>query len=454
MTVFSTGLKTLPILLLTAACAAVGPNPEGTAPPAVPTGFVGGDGTPVATVAQTKFWADYRDTTLSNIIERGLAQNLNVLAANQRIQVASAAAQATGVAASQVQGSLTGQRERSGGDNIQASTSNGGALSASFVFDMFGGQQRARQAASASLLSAEAGAQTTRLAWIAEVISAYSDARYYQESMALTRNLVATRQQTVSVTRNKLDLGSATDFEVAQAEALLATARADLPTQEAAFNAQVFRLATLLNEPAGPLMAQLQRGASMLRVPAPPRIGVPADLLRNRPDVRAAEHDLVAAMATVGVAQAALYPSLSLTGSATSTGGSDMWSFGPRISLPLLNQGLLRATHNQRVAQAELAETTWRSSITTAVGDVQTQNSNLQRYRQQVGALEAAVTSYERAYELAQRNFEAGSLGLLDLLEVDRALAAARISLASARNTAAKSWASLNIAVGAGAAPQ
>ncbi|WP_273688836.1 efflux transporter outer membrane subunit [Ketogulonicigenium vulgare] len=453
MTFLGKGLTTLPILLLTAACVAVGPDPQSTPAPVVPTTFVGGDGAALPAVAQTAFWADYRDSTLTAIITRGLSQNLDVLAANQRIDAARAAAAATGIMASQGSSSLGTQRTRTSGDGIPTTEANTSTLSAAFVFDLFGGQLRAREAASASLMSAEAGAQTTRLAWLAEVISAYGNARYYQEAMTLTRNTIATRERTVEVTRNKLNVGTATDFEVAQVEALLAASRADLPTQEAAFNAQIFSLAALLNEPAGPLMAQMQRGASMLRVPAAPRVGVPADLLRNRPDVRAAEHDLVAAMANIGVAEASLYPSLTLSGTATATSGTDVFSFGPSISLPLLNQGTLRATRDQRIALADQAQTAWRASVVSAIANVQTQNSNLQRYRQQLSALEAAVASYDRAFELAQRNFEEGSLALLDLLEVDRSRASARLSLAAARNTAAQSWASLNIAIGAGANP-
>lgn len=138
------------------------------------------------------------------------------------------------------------------------------------MFDLFGGARRAREGAEAAEAAARAQAEVTRLAWLAEVISAYSDARYYQQALALTRDTIAAREATLSVNNTMLGLGSATDLDVAQTTALLQTARADLPNFEALFNAQVYRLSTLLNLQAAPLMAQMRRGAPALRIPPGP----------------------------------------------------------------------------------------------------------------------------------------------------------------------------------------
>ncbi len=414
------------------------------------TRFVGGDAEAIGAVAAEQWWLTYKDATLTQFVTRGLAQNLDVMAANEAIRKAQAELRATGVN-SAASGSLSAASTTSGGEG-SSSTSNSGTLGAAFVLDLFGGIKRERESASASLTAAKAEAETVRLAWLAELLSAYSNARYYQEVMALTRTTISTRNETVEITRSQLEAGAATEYEVAEAQALLSTARASLPQYAALFDANIYAIATLLNEPASPIVAQMQKGAPQLRTPGNARTGVPADLLRNRPDVRSAEADLAAAMANVGVAEAALYPSLSLTGSVGRTDNANAWSFGPQFSLPVFNQGALRASRDAQISTAKQAEIAWRASVSQAVEDVQVAQSNLSRYRQRASLLRTAANDYGRALALAQQNYRNGAITLLDLLETDRNTASARISAASAVNDAAQAWATLKIATGAGAA--
>ena len=323
---------------------------------AMETRFVGGNAEQIGAVATQQWWLNYKDSNLTSLVTRGLAQNLDVIAAGERIRQAQAELRTTGVNAA-ADGSLTGSVTTSGGDGTSGtSTVESGSLGASLVIDLFGGIRREREAAVASLTAARADEETTRLAWLAELIAAYSDARYYQEAMALTRTAIATREETVSITQSQFNAGAATEYEVAEARALLSTARADLPQFAALFDANVYAIATLLNEPAGPIKAQMQKGAPQLSSPGDARTGVPADLLRNRPDVRSAEADLAAAVANVGVAEAALYPALSLSGTVGRTDATDAWSFGPQLSLPVFNQGLLKASRDAQLSVARQAE--------------------------------------------------------------------------------------------------
>lgn len=328
--------------LLLAGCA-VGPEyqrPE----VALQTRFVEGSAASIGAVATEKWWLNYKDPVLTGLVARGLAQNLDVMAATEAIRQAQANLRKTGVN-SAVDGALTAQQSTSGGDAIDGTvTSNSGSLGAALVLDFFGGLRREREAATASLTAAKAEAETVRLAWLAEVLSAYSGARYYQEVLALTRTTIKTREDTVEITRSQFDAGAATEYEVAEAQALLSTARASLPQYAALFDANVYAIATLLNEPAAPILTQMQKGAPQLSSPGGANTGVPADLLRDRPDVRRAEADLAAVVAAVGVAEAALYPSLSLSGTVSRTEITDSWSFGPQLSLPVFNQGALRAS--------------------------------------------------------------------------------------------------------------
>lgn len=414
--------------------------------------FLDGNADSIGQVAAEQWWLDYRDSTLTSLVSRGLNQNLDVLAATEAIRQAQAELRATGINA-QASGGVDASGDLSGGTNMSGRAESSSAqLGAAYVIDMFGGYRRQQQAAEANVVAAEADVETVRLAWLAELISAYSDARYYQAALALTRQTISTREETVEITRGQYDAGAATEFEVAQAEALLATARAGLPSYAAQFDANVYAIATLLNEPAGPIMSAMQNGAPQLRTPPGGQTGVPADLLRNRPDVRSSEADLVAAVADVGVAEAELYPSLTLSGTVARASGASTWSFGPALSLPVFNQGALRASRDAAASQARQAEIAWRSSVLDAVEDVQVASSNLTRYRQRSSALQAAAAEYDRALSLAQENYRNGAITLLDMLDTDRSTAEARISAASAINDAAQAWATLKISTGAGAA--
>lgn len=443
------------VSLLLGACTAVGPDPSALTAPAVPASYAEGAAASAAPltapVGDAAFWTQYRDPLLSELVGRGMTQSLDLRAAEARIRAAQAGVR--GAAASQVSGSASASQETGGGFGDGSSASNASAsLGAAFVFDLFGGELRARQGAQAALMSAGAGLETARLAWLAEVIAAYGNARHQQQVLAVTRDTIRMRERTVEITRDKVEIGISSGLDLLQAEAQLESARAELPSAEAQFNAQVFRLATLLDEPAAPLLARMQRGAPPLRVPGGFPAGVPADLLRNRPDVRAAEHALAQSLAAVGVAEAALLPSLTLSGRVSdASAGASGWNFGPQVALPVFNRPSLLSSRDRSLAEAELAEINWRAAVTSAVESVQRAQSNLRRHQRRIASLEAALSRQEQAHELAIARFEEGSITLLEMLEVDRTSASARLAVMSARNDAAQEWATLQIAIGSGA---
>nr|WP_321981595.1 efflux transporter outer membrane subunit [uncultured Cohaesibacter sp.] len=440
-------LKLMPIVLL-AGCA-VGPDYQ-RPDIGLSANYVGSKVNASLVARDDAWWKDYKDARLNAFISRGLEQNLDVAAAKERIKEAQANMRATGVN-SAVDGSASLSRTRSGGDGVGVSNVTNRDLSASLVIDMFGGLRREREAAKASMLAAKADLEETRLAWLAELIADYSDARYYQQALALTRETIKSRVETVSIINKQVTVGDATEYDLAEAQALLDSARADLPQYLAYFNAQIFAIASLLNEPAGPILAEMQKGAPQLRTPGRISTGTPADLLRQRPDVRYYEELLHAAVADVGVATADMLPSLTLSGDLGISAGADSWSFGPELSLPILSQGKLAAQRDASVSQAKQAEIDWRSAVTSAVEDVQVAQSNLTQYRLRSAALQQSARSYKKAFDLAQKNFRGGAITLLDLLDTDRSTASAKINAASAANDAAKEWATLQIAIGSGA---
>ena len=267
----------------------------------------------------------------------------------------------------------------------------------------------------------------------------------------MTRDTIKTRQSTLAITQKQMDNGLSTQYEVAEIKAALQSAQSDLPSYQALFHAAVFAIAALMDEPAKPLLEKMKQSPGQLTIPAAISTGIPADLLRNRPDIRYYEAIFHQQVAKTGVEEADLYPSISLTGSISHADSNDSWSFGPSISLGIFNRGLLKAERDAQESAAKQAEIDWRSSVRDAVEDVEVSQSNFTLYSLQSNLLKQAADSYSTALRLGRNNYRNGAMTLLDLLDTVRSEASTQISAASALNTAVQGWASLQIAIGAGA---
>src|SRR5690554_3442438 len=277
-----------------------------------------------------RWWEHFNDPALNAWVTRGLDSNLDIAASLERISAAQAALRGTGIKAA-ISGDLTASSTRTGADGSAAVSSESAGLSGNLAIDLFGGIRREREAALANLLAVVNDSQTARLAYLSALVNAYVNARYYQYAIVMTEQAIASREQTLAITQQQRAVGSATELEEEQIKALLFNARADIPDLNANFLAQIYAIATLLGESAAPLLADMQASAPAvstllgLNLDTPYQAGVPADLLRNRPDVRAAEQRLRAAFAKVGVATAARLPSLTLSGTISSD--NNAWSF-------------------------------------------------------------------------------------------------------------------------------
>lgn len=434
-----------------AACAMVGPDhvhPEMSLAPH----FVAGSAGVLAQAPTERWWGGLGDPLLNELATRGLAQNLDIRAARERIRQAEAALRRSGPA-SQIRGDLTARAGREGDSDGTAEDANAVAADAAFVFDLFGAARRGREAARANLAAAGYEAGTVRLAYLADLADAYVDARYFQNAAWITRQAIQSRRETLALVIRKAEAGEATALDEAQAGALARSAEAALPALQAGFESSVFRIATLLAEPAAPILARMERGAGQPVPQKPAATGTPADLLRNRPDIRAAERDLAAATAAIGVAEAQLYPSLTLSGF-VSAGDDESWAFGPSLRLPVLNRGVLAANRAEAVARAGEAELLWRASVLRAVEEVQAAESQTRHWRQQAGALRAAATANDRVRELTRRTYESGETELTDVLDAQRRAHDSQLALAGGVRELAKSWIRLQIATGRGWADQ
>lgn len=429
------------------ACSVVGPDYE--APIAdVPSRFVAGQGSSLVSPETQLWWRELNDATLNRLISQGLANNLDIRSALTRIAQADAQLRATGLTA-QSSGSLTTNATRSGGEGIPTSDNSTTTLSGSFVIDLFGGVRRGREQALANLEASGFNLGDARAAVTQAIVANYISARFSQEAAALTRQTVSSRRKTLALVRDKRELGSSSELDVAQSEADLFAAQADLEGYISDFEGFAFALATLLDTAPGPLLAKLQKGAPQPNPPSVTALGVPADLMRNIPSVRSAERSFAAAVAALGVKEADLYPSLTLSGSVSGF-ETDTWSFGPTVTVPVLNLNALRANRDAQIGAVEEADLAWRSAVRAAIEDVETNANALQRSRRQISLLRRASTASARSLELNRVNFEAGETSLFELLEADRTTATRRLSVANETRAAALEWANLQVALGRG----
>ena len=331
-------------------------------------------------------------------------------------------------------------------------------VSASWLLDFFGQYRRLKEEAEASLDAAYDDVNVARLAYFSDLAQTYIDMRYFQAAIAQTRQNLASRRQTLKLVTEIKEAGSASRLDVAQAEGLVNEALAELPGLDADLHRAANHIATLLGEPAATMTADLLRGNGQPRPRYSASAGIPAELLRDRPDIRRAERLLAAATARVGVAQAQLYPSISLAGNInatriathSATGGLLSWSFGPSLTLPVFDGGTLKAEVKIAKSAANEQYIAWKQTVLHAVEEVENAQIALHRDYQTVAALRRLVSSYEQSLSLARESFKAGASTLLDVLDAERNVADARLALAEAVRNLANDYIALNVATGGG----
>jgi multidrug efflux system outer membrane protein len=453
------------VLLLLSGCV-VGPDHK--APEiALPAKFGEGSRISNGDVATNAWWTAFNDRRINGYVDQGLAQNLDILQALERISQAQANVVSAG-AGSLPSLDLSSDASRSGSKDIGGNagadssspprTSVSGGLSASWFLDLFGLYQRSKEAALANLDASYSSVDTARLTLLSNVVGAYIDVRYYQERIAIAQENLRSRRDTLNLTKLQLEAGAASRLDVVQAEGLVNSTLADIPSLETSFRSAAHRVATLLGLPASSLVAELQKGAHQPVARFNPKAGIPADLIRNRPDIRGAERTLAAAVANVGVAEAQLYPSISLGGSISpsylkssrSEAGLLSWSFGPQLSLPIFDGGALRANLSSNESQAREAYLNWKQTVLNAIEEVENGLAAVSRDGRTVSALRATVKSYQEALQLATASYRDGASSLLDVLDAQRQVSTAQASLAAAVQQMAQDFVSLNVAIGGG----
>ncbi|MCA1908516.1 MAG: efflux transporter outer membrane subunit [Magnetospirillum sp.] len=456
--------RLLPMMLLAVGACTQGPDYVAP-PPDTPQGW----SLPYATTPQGReWWQAFDDPQVAALVVRALAANPDLAAAEASVRAARALVdKAAGGRWPQVDGTADAGRSRTpasetGGTKTKARTTNSLALGfdATWEVDLWGRLGRQVEAAAATAEATQAEADGVRLTLVGDVVRTYVELRGYQLRLRVAQETVESYADTVGLTEAKFQAGTGSGLDLARTQAQLASSRADLPPLRAELAARLHALGVLTGQHPTALAELLDQPGMVPAMVAAPGLGLPADLVRNRPDIRQAERQLAAATAEIGVAQADLYPSLTLSGSvglSASHAGSLLelasrsWSFGPSLVLPLLDGGTRRAEVDYRVALAQQARENWRSAVLAALGEVE---DNLAAWDQQVRrvqALEVAVATSRAALELAVELNDKGLSAYLDVLDSMRELRSLEAQLAEAQVQAATDLVSLYKSLGGGA---
>ena len=391
-----------------------------------------------AATVPAKWWTLYNDATLDALVEDALARNADIQLAAARVEEAEAAlreANAT-IYFPLINGNAGATRSRSfatGTGRTGNSFSIG--LSTSFEIDLWGRLRRAEMSVRDSLLASQFGRDTVTLSLEATVARAYFAVRSLDSQLVAAQETVTAAEQSVNLAQRRADAGVGTALDVYQAGTLRATALAaakDIQRQRAAV---VHQLGVL----TGRLDVQVAGGKlGDLPVPPLPPAGLPSTLLERRPDVRQAEALLSAATNRIGVARGSQFPALTLTGSLGAQspelsslfdGPSKVWSIGAGLLGPILDGGRYAARTDQAIAQAKQAEATYQRATENAFRDVADALSNVRWAAETEGDLTLRLDQARQALRLASLRYERGYSAYLEVLDAQRSLADAQLTV-------------------------
>ncbi len=393
-----------------------------------------------------QWWMGFRDPELTRIVKRALDQNLDLAAAMTRVQQARAAAQGAGarrLPSGSLNASTTSLYQSTEGMTGRLGSHLPGysrtqnyydlGFIASWETDLFGGLKRGAQAATAEAQAAEALHAGTRVTVAAEAADAYLQIRGAQARLVFANDQIATDKHLVELVQQRKDAGIASDRELAQAQALLSQAKATIPLLTVSLEAQLNRLDVLMGAQPGTYAAELTSVADIPELPEISGYTTPADLLRRRPDIIAAERMVAASNARIGQALAEYYPKLSLSGIV----GSQALAPGHLFE----QQGF------QPISEALLQ---YRSSVLHAAEDVEDAFSLLAQSENRRSEILREIAELQRVRDLSEESYAAGVIGLIDVLDADRQLLAAKDDLAVARESAARAAVGSYRALGGG----
>ena len=408
-----------------------------------------------APVALDTWWMGFNDPVLTRIVERALTQNLDLAAAVARVEQARAAAKEAGAkllpsgtldaSVNQLHQSLSGPigaiaHDLPGYYRNQRLYDAG--VGAGWEIDLFGGLERGAEAARDEAQAAQSEQLALRVSIVAEAADAYFQVRGDQARLVIAQSQVDNDAHLLELIRLRLAKGASSDKEVAQAEALLAQARATLPPLNTTLEAQLNRLDVLMGAQPGTYAAELAHPQNIPSTPAIPSDQNASDLLRRRPDIIAAERRLAASNARIGVAVAEYYPKVSLAGALGFDSLSASRFFSADSFQPQATAGMRWRLFDFGRVDAEVAQANsvhaqallaYRQSVLRATEDVENAFTSLVQLSIEIHELANEVDALRRARDTSQELYLAGASSLTDVLDAERQSLVAQDELAQAR---------------------
>jgi NodT family efflux transporter outer membrane factor (OMF) lipoprotein len=425
--------------------------------------------------AITHWWTMLGDPELDSLVDRAVRSNPSVEIALTRISIARAneiavrGAALPEVDASAGAGRGTGSNSTRGrvAPPMNAATNTSGlkeitdvaGFDAGWELDLFGKHRRAMEAAQYATDLAVEQRRDALVSVVAEVARAYVEARGAQQRLRVVEETADRAKETLKFVRERYNRGLTNELDVTLASRQYATYRAQIPLLTADSYAQFVRIAILLDVPSGMIAGELNQRRRIPLTPERLKTGMPADIIRRRPDVRAAERELAVATAEIGVAAADLFPRVAITagGGAQNQGlgvnpveWKSIYSVGPTLYWPLLDFGTLDALVQAQTLRSHAQYVLFKDTVLSAVEEA---NLALTRYRSQMATIQMlnkAGADARQAVQLATQRYERGVTDFLNVLDAQREEDLLNLQYATALTAAAVDFIALYKALGGG----
>lgn len=413
-----------------------------------------------ASYADLPWWEVFQDAQLQTLIRTALKQNYDLQIATERIEAARAQ---VAITRSKLFPQVGANADFLGGKESNFQTKfNFLTLSAdaAFQLDFFGRLRRATEASRAELLATEDARRTVLLTLVSDVASDYFELLQLDLQLQITHQTIQTQVDSVKLINLRVDHGVATKLDVLQAQEILDSANAQIPGLERQIAQDENAISILLGNYPG----AVTRGRPLVEQALPPEVppGLPSALLERRPDILEAEQNLVAANAEIGVAKAEFFPQISLTGSGGGAFGRSSafsglmssqvgtWSYGAQVSQPVFTGGALRGNLRLAKSQYRGALLAYQQTIQRAFGDVSDALIGYEKFHQVRVRQEDSVADLQESVRLSNMRYKGGTTTYLEVLDGQRSLFAAELTLAEDRGHEFQSLVQLYRALGGG----
>ncbi|KMY68341.1 hypothetical protein AAU61_01205 [Desulfocarbo indianensis] len=439
-------LLLIPTLCLSlAGCVTVGPDYQ---EPPVPQANVWdvtsangkkGDGVSITKENLAAWWKVFNDPMLTELIKEALEGNLDVREARARVREARARlviSRAGLFPSLDASGSYNQARSITSynADNEAVRTENtyySAGFDASWEIDIFGGTRREVEAAQAEIQSEQASLESVWVSMAGEVAQTYVAIRSYQQRLAVAENNLKAQADTLEILEDRHKAGLSDELDVQQARYNLEKSRSAIPTLRSGLELSYNALAVLVGKMPGKLQKRLERAQDIPKPPFSVVLKIPADTLRQRPDIRQAERALAAQTARIGEATAELYPKFyligsigleSMKGSKLFNADSNVWSILPSVTWPIFHAGSIRANIEVQNAKQEQLAAQYDKAVLVAVKEIRNSLTAFNQEQQRLAALTAAVDAAQKAADIAQDKYRQGLVNFNDVLDAQRSL--------------------------------